>query len=417
VANISLLSDGMPQVPYLVGWQGTGHDTLYPSLNIVNEALGGASALQALSAAAAAKYNTAVSAHINVDDAYANYSSVPNPEWNSSYMCWDASGELFIWFDTPHADPLQGPAYHISKTKDTAHGTRYPRIDEMWTVADFPPPYLPSIHTDAWRDTDVSWELDGVTTLDDRSEQPCGCARDIAYFASRGLTQGCEGSNGMASNLLGLTQYFWHGDYSRVFLYYGKIISGGFGGCTALGCILDTDVQGGPSGGPPGPSPAAHNTWPQLADDVNLNTRLYQLFLSDELMNVTPLAFTFGRGGYGVTLSNGALVAVLWPLGNETASDVVPVAYGTAARMLPWVQPDGVVNCDVLYIYQAAGTSAANQTWTLPLTWAGVPPTNMSIYTITPTGIVHNQPAFTLNGRNVTLLVQPAQPVRLSVSG
>src|SRR6185437_10942227 len=121
----------MPQIVYQVGWQGTGHDTLYPSyvlclrlvpfprlvrndcslylecssisdlalcrLNIVNQQLGGTPALQQLAAEAQAQYGAAISYHINVDDAYANYSSVPNPEWNTSYMCWDTDAELFIW--------------------------------------------------------------------------------------------------------------------------------------------------------------------------------------------------------------------------------------------------------------------------------------------------------------------------------
>ena len=47
VANFTALGDHedapghcMPQIVYLVGGQGTGHDTLYPSLDVVNAALG-----------------------------------------------------------------------------------------------------------------------------------------------------------------------------------------------------------------------------------------------------------------------------------------------------------------------------------------------------------------------------------------
>jgi len=38
---VDLVSNGMPQIVYLVGWQYEGHDTGYPALDRVNEALGG----------------------------------------------------------------------------------------------------------------------------------------------------------------------------------------------------------------------------------------------------------------------------------------------------------------------------------------------------------------------------------------
>lgn len=51
VANLSVITDAYPQTTILVGWQGLGHDTLYPAWDVVNERLGGSAGLQALVAA------------------------------------------------------------------------------------------------------------------------------------------------------------------------------------------------------------------------------------------------------------------------------------------------------------------------------------------------------------------------------
>ena len=39
----------------------------------------------------------------------------------------------------------------------------------------------------------------------------CGCEHDAKFFNKHNITFGVEGQNGIASNVLGLLQYYWHG--------------------------------------------------------------------------------------------------------------------------------------------------------------------------------------------------------------
>lgn len=61
IREMSLISGGMSQIVYLVGWQGTGHDTLYPSLDVINGALGTKEDLHRLAQSAQNDYNTIIS--------------------------------------------------------------------------------------------------------------------------------------------------------------------------------------------------------------------------------------------------------------------------------------------------------------------------------------------------------------------
>lgn len=72
--RIDALTPGVPKIVYLVGWQYFGHDSKYPAWDEVNEALKrpGESALDSLKwlMSEGYKYNTTVSLHINIKDAY-----------------------------------------------------------------------------------------------------------------------------------------------------------------------------------------------------------------------------------------------------------------------------------------------------------------------------------------------------------
>jgi hypothetical protein len=75
VVNISRITDSYPQTPILVGWQGLGHDTLYPALDVLNirPDVGGEAGLATLYAGLAAASGSNVSSlsyHVNSDEAY-----------------------------------------------------------------------------------------------------------------------------------------------------------------------------------------------------------------------------------------------------------------------------------------------------------------------------------------------------------
>ena len=107
-------SDNSTHIMHLVGWQGTGHDTLYPSLDRINPHVGTKADLERL-ATEAKKYNCLISYHINTDEAYQNLTAaqgcdlsvhpVPgtddgqhNPDVVDEIMVHQPDGSQWVWF-------------------------------------------------------------------------------------------------------------------------------------------------------------------------------------------------------------------------------------------------------------------------------------------------------------------------------
>lgn len=75
IKQVDAITQGVPKILYLVGWQGLGHDDCYPEMDVVNEALKREEDATARDSLfwlfrEAKKYNTVVSFHVNVSDAY-----------------------------------------------------------------------------------------------------------------------------------------------------------------------------------------------------------------------------------------------------------------------------------------------------------------------------------------------------------
>ena len=81
-------TDSAAYVVYLLGWQYSGHDTGYPSVDKVNEDLGGFDRLSNL-IREARKYNVNVTFYDNYDDSYPN-----NPGWDADVICRDPTGNI-----------------------------------------------------------------------------------------------------------------------------------------------------------------------------------------------------------------------------------------------------------------------------------------------------------------------------------
>ena len=81
VRVIDNLTQGIKKIVYLVGWQGLGHDDCYPEMEVVNEALKrpGETARESLFwlFEEAKKYNTVISFHGNLADAYTDTPCFP----------------------------------------------------------------------------------------------------------------------------------------------------------------------------------------------------------------------------------------------------------------------------------------------------------------------------------------------------
>lgn len=214
VKNLSRLADNVTTVMHLVGWQGSGHDTWFPTYDVVNPNLGSLADLQALYTAAQ-RYNTVISYHLNLDEAYRNLTAAmasnvslhpvpgtPDGKTNADYiaanMAKTPSGEDWPWSrDSPgvRSDPLQGGAFHLSKTKDAASGKRWERLARFLDTI----PNGLTLHSDAYRDINDSWEDDLRGFIAEDEEATCGLQADAEWLRMRGLSFGIEGPNGCLS--------------------------------------------------------------------------------------------------------------------------------------------------------------------------------------------------------------------------
>jgi hypothetical protein len=203
-AQLAALTDNTTTVLTLVGWQGSGHDTLYPSYDRANPNLGTTDDLRRLMRDASATHNVVLSYHVNTDEAYKNFTATqgnnfsvhpvpgtddgkPNPDYSRSIICTMPDGvSEWVWSDNSntHSDPLQGPTYHISKTKDAATGRRWERMSRFLAAI----PTSHTIHSDAYRDIDDSWETDERGFIAEDEEATCGLQADQVRLAHFGFT-------------------------------------------------------------------------------------------------------------------------------------------------------------------------------------------------------------------------------------
>ena len=84
---------------------------------------------------------------------------------------------------------MQGGAYHISKTKDFVSGLRMERLKSFLKTI----PLSHTLHSDAYRDINVSWEDDEAGFIAEDEEVLCGVKQDSEWLLKSGLSLGVEG--------------------------------------------------------------------------------------------------------------------------------------------------------------------------------------------------------------------------------
>ena len=90
IKQFAAQTDSAACIIYLLGWQYTGHDSGYPSVDKVNESLGGYKELVNL-ITEAKKLNVNVSFYDNYDDSYPTH-----PGWDPDVICRDPQGNLML---------------------------------------------------------------------------------------------------------------------------------------------------------------------------------------------------------------------------------------------------------------------------------------------------------------------------------
>jgi hypothetical protein len=193
------LSLGVSKIIYLVGWQYNGHDDKYPAFFEVNNALKrkeDASARESLRwlMREARKYNTTVSLHINMTDAYDN-----SPLWEE-YL------EKDLISKTPHGIPMvigvwnDRKAYQINYRNEWKKGYTQMRIDRLLQLI----PELQeakTIHIDAWIARESKGHYESAVT-EAKYQQ-----RALEYWNAKGMDVTSEW---VMDYMIGKVPFAWH---------------------------------------------------------------------------------------------------------------------------------------------------------------------------------------------------------------
>eukprot|EP00041_Stephanoeca_diplocostata_P028410 m.805016 g.805016 ORF g.805016 m.805016 type:complete len:927 (-) comp23369_c0_seq18:132-2912(-) len=419
VKGLSSMSDNQTTVLHLVGWQGSGHDTLYPGLDRINPNVGTTTQLRTLFAEAL-KYNVLISYHINTDEAYKNFSATqgynfsvhpvpgtddgqPNTDYHRGIISSMPDGSEVIWSGNAakRSDPLLGDSYHISKTKDAALGLRWQRYERFVSAV----PLAGTVHSDAYRDIDTSWENDTAGYIAEDEEATCGLLGDWRWFGgyAGGISIGCEGSNGMLSAVgpvpgtMHVLDYYWHGGQGPDLGTWNRIISG-----TAQG--LDNDITVGKLDGTMGT---------QLLHAIYLKAKVLTMQMTDELLSHGrfrgggDLVSQWPHPGGGMFTYRGNQGSVFIP-----ALDAPPPVTATIhPGAIPKTTPTKL-SATKAYVFSPKG---GDHVWELPQSWSGkqVTAAVVEVPGVSPTPL---PPGVSVLGSNLTLRNVPADtPIILAV--
>jgi len=191
IRKVDNMTKGIPKIMYLVGWQFEGHDSKYPAWSEANELLKRPEDKTALDSLLwlmneGYRYNTTVSLHINMNDAYEN-----SPLWDlykKKGLIVEKGGE---WGGEQ--------SYLISHLKEWESGLAQKRIDDL--LAMLPLEKAGTIHIDAF------WMVD-----DNKEEELATMRKIVRYWRSKGVDITIEGLAQPDHNdaLIGLVPMAWH---------------------------------------------------------------------------------------------------------------------------------------------------------------------------------------------------------------
>lgn len=210
IKQVDAITRNIPKIIYIVGWQYRGHDDLYPAWHEVNPALkrqcdgSGRESLIWLYEEAK-KYNTTVSLHVNMTDAYED-----SPLWDEylskGLISRKADGtpmQIGVWNGRK--------AYQICYKDEWEQGFATKRIDELLELL----PFLKEAGTilcDAFFSRPNPYL--GISQKEEESYQ----RRIIRYFKSKGIDVAQESFNRLREGkdlFVGLSPWFVWLDFAQ----------------------------------------------------------------------------------------------------------------------------------------------------------------------------------------------------------
>jgi hypothetical protein len=361
------VTDGILQIPYLVGWQYDGHDTGYPSMDKVNDRIGGADALRNLFNVCKENLNTILSYHQNIDDCYP---------------------------DNPGYDPAFCTRNGICHTVDVETGSIFKRLKAMMDTI----PLEKSVQFDNMRITNTHI-LEEYREIGIIEELVCGLMPIMDWLRMRDITVTTEGQNGMPIDCSLVVSGLWHFDPAlSVFqIYHRKVMGGGYGTrignptrfeCGTVGAIhQDFSYE-------PWENSTVNylNEWDDMVERIYRGVLLYHFFLEREMTK-----FDFVPGGVYIEYGNKEVIV-------QNANEHLKVTCGDVLvaddddRFIP---RDGSI-----YAYSLNGSE---KDWVLPEEFRDK---NLQVFTLSKDGRGLS-PEYRINDGKIWLKLDPKVPVKI----
>ncbi len=372
------ISDGLPQIVYMVGLQAGGHDGTYPTLaGGTNPNVGTEEQLRRLFRTCKEKYNTILSSHTNLDDAYSH-----SEDWDERYVVSSGS-------PGPDARYVTGSVCH---TRDTETGAIFRRLEEFLVCF----PFEKTLHMDNLRLTNT-YNQTGWEDISILEELVCGVMPVMDWLKGRGITTTTEGYNGMPIDPSCIVSGFWHHDApDRMRQILHRRISGGgrgshFGDYTAsdygICSNFHIDVVGRPW--PPDDLPEdiyeghfgwldeqgienltwdLDENWKQIVDCIYLGALLHHFYNEREMLIWDDVG-----DGHRLTFEGGVVAEIC--IESEESLNVIMGEVTVADGNDRFIPRDGAI-----YAYSKDGS---RKRWTLPGNFRNE---TLQVFTLTPEG-------------------------------
>jgi hypothetical protein len=270
-------------------------------------------------------------------------------------------------------------SYHISHYKDYIKGNAFKRIDGLLSLL----PIKHTIHLDAFRYTNESWDLNGHI---DMNAELLGCRKIINKFAQYGIDVTTE-SFDTAPSFAGIISMFWHlytlptNKFIR-FLMHRKWYGGGAGKYPAEDVVFGASTESDFNG---------DTTLQEICDEYYLKTLLYHFLRRHEMTSILDdgnrLVVNYGKHCVASYERNSGIFEVTY--------DKVLIARNDD-RFIP------INNHEILTYSKNGGIKE----WRLPFNWSDK---DIKMFMLTELGR-ESFPDFKISQGKITFQAGPHQP-------
>jgi hypothetical protein len=387
VTAINHITDGIPQIVYMVGWQYKGHDTGYPSLDKWNERLGPHEKVYERSAWYQDHLNTILSYHANIDDAFKN-----SKDFDDSIMATDYDQGPVYWQMLYKSKT--DSTFHISHYKDVRSGSIFKRLEAFLKTV----PVHKILHLDAMRTTNCypNWEKDSLGVAE---ELDLGLKPIIHWLKEKGIEVTTEGQNSMPHELMGWIAGVYHMDDptdAELMVYHRKLLGGGLGeGRGRFECGLGTSLHEDLTYRKINQGISFTNDWNKLKERIYLGSLLYIYYQQRQMLNVKKEA-----DRVRVYYDDGTIADI------DTKNDQLLVSRGNLviARDDDRFIPLG----NGIYLFSRKG---GEKEWTLPPDFIGK---TLQVFSLTGKGR-EAAPAWKMSGNRIRILLKADVPVKIII--